>query len=114
MLRNCDDAARLGQEQVKPKIIKLGIINAKARKLPQPKYTATAKAAGISGEVRIVVTIEPSGKVVEAEAVSGHPVLLPSAIEAARRAEFYSFNFDGPPAVAKGILVYQFKLRRRR
>jgi protein TonB len=101
-------------EKAQPKIIRLGIVNAKAKKFPQPKYPATAKAAGISGEVKVRVTVEPTGKVVKAEAVSGHELLLPSAIEAARQAEFYSFPADGPPLYVEGILVYQFRLRKRR
>ena len=110
-----DNAAKTSQEQANRKIVILGVVNAKARKFPQPKYPVAAKAAAISGEVRVRVTINISdGKVVEAEAISGHQLLRPVTVEAARRAEFYPTRYDGPPAYAKGILVYQFRLPKRR
>lgn len=109
------NVARVGQEGGERKVIKLGILNGKARILPHPKYPADAKAAGISGEAKVEVTIDAwSGKVVEAKGISGPQLLLLSAIEAAKRAQFYPAIGEGLPIGVKGILVYQFKLPGKR
>jgi TonB family protein len=53
-----------------------------------PAYPAIAKAAHAFGEVKIEVTVDETGRVIAAHAVSGHPLLQAAAVSAARQASF--------------------------
>jgi TonB family protein len=51
-----------------------------------PKYPRLAMLARIQGKVELELTLDPvTGEVLDASAVSGHPLLKPSAIEAAKQ-----------------------------
>lgn len=68
--------------------IKAGVLNGKALALPKPDYPAIARAAHASGVVVVQVLIDENGNVVEAHAVSGHPLLQAVCVAAARAARF--------------------------
>jgi TonB family protein len=90
------------------KTISGGVLNAKATSKPQPPYPPLAKAARASGTVNVQVTVDESGNVVEAKAVSGHPLLQSAAIAAARQAKFTPTLLSGKPVRVTGILTYNF------
>jgi TonB family protein len=92
------------------KTISGGVINAKAKSMPQPVYPSVAKAARASGTVNVQVTVDESGNVVDAKAVSGHPLLQSAAIAAARQAKFSPTLLGGKPVRVTGILTYNFVL----
>jgi TonB family protein len=60
------------------------------------------------GPVAVQVLIDEEGNVIAASAVSGHPLLKASAIEAARKAKFAPALLSGKPVKISGILVYIF------
>jgi TonB family protein len=93
----------------KPKApISGGVLNGKAISLPRPAYPPIAKAARASGAVAVQVTIDESGKVISARAVTGHPLLQQSAIQAAYGARFSPTLLSGQPVKVTGILTYNF------
>lgn len=47
-----------------------------------PSYPEIAKTMKLSGKVRIVAKVAPSGKVISTEVVGGHPVLARAAADA--------------------------------
>jgi TonB family protein len=85
-----------------------GVLNGKAISLPKPVYPAIARAARASGTVIVQVTIDESGKVTEARAVSGHPLLQASAVQAARQARFSPTQLAGKPVRITGTISYNF------
>jgi TonB family protein len=85
-----------------------GILNAKATSLPKPPYPAVARAARASGTVIVQVTVDETGKVTEARAISGHPLLKAAAEQAARQARFTPTTLSGQPVKVKGVLTYNF------
>ena len=85
-----------------------GVLNGKATYLPKPAYPPIAKAAHASGIVNVQVTIDENGNVISASAVSGHPLLKPSAVAAARQAKFSPTKLSGQPVKVTGVLVYNF------
>jgi TonB family protein len=85
-----------------------GTLNGKAVDLPAPEYPAIARAAHASGSVTVEITIDESGAVVAAHAVSGHPLLQAAAVNAARQASFTPTRLSGEPVKVTGILVYNF------
>lgn len=93
---------------IPPKTISGGVLNGKATSLPQPAYPPIAKAAHASGSVSVQVLVDESGNVLTASAVSGHPLLKQSAVQAARQAKFRPTLLSGQPVKVTGIIVYNF------
>jgi TonB family protein len=86
-----------------------GVLNAKAIALPFPEYPLMARAAGISGMVKVGVTVDEQGNVIEARALSGHPLLQSASVDAARQAKFSPTRLTGEPVKVSGILTYSFE-----
>jgi TonB family protein len=79
-------------------------------KLVQPIYPPVARAARITGDVDLVLTVRPDGAVDSVAVASGHPLLRESAMTSARQSQFecrgcteqfykyrlvYTFNIEG-------------------
>lgn len=85
-----------------------GVLNGKAISKPQPEYPAIARAAKAAGTVTVQITVDESGNVISARAVSGHPLLQQSAVAAARQAKFSPTKLSGQPVKVTGVLTYNF------
>src|SRR5690606_20755406 len=91
-----------------PKQISGGVLNGKAISLPKPPYPPAARAVKATGSVNVQVLVDEQGNVVSASAVSGHPLLRPAAVQAARSAKFSPTKLAGQPVKVSGMLVYNF------
>lgn len=92
-----------------PNILASGAnLNDQAVEMPPPVYPPAARAVKAAGTVVVQVTINEKGKVTAANAISGHPLLRASAVQAARKAKFKPSAQSGKPAPAKGVLTYDF------
>jgi TonB family protein len=89
-----------------------GVLNEKAVSKPQPPYPPIAKAAHAAGLVTVQVTVDETGHVVAAEAVSGHPLLRQAAADAARQARLSPTLLGGKPVKVSGVLTYNFVLEQ--
>lgn len=85
-----------------------GILNDKAVALPAPEYPAAAKAVNAGGVVVVLVLVDEGGNVIDARAMSGHPLLRASAVTAARQALFAPTSVNGSPVKVSGELTYNF------
>ncbi len=92
-----------------PKVISGGVVNGKATNLVKPPYPAAARAVRASGAVNVQVTIDESGNVISASAVSGHPLLRAAAVQAARSSKFSPTLLSGQPVKVTGVIVYNFQ-----
>ncbi|MBV9928716.1 MAG: TonB family protein [Acidobacteria bacterium] len=88
--------------------VSAGALDGKAISKPAPPYPPVAKAAQASGTVTVRVTVDETGSVVSAAAVSGHPLLRAAAVAAARQAKFAPTIADGKPLRVSGTLSYSF------
>ncbi len=88
-----------------------GVLNGQATSKPTPAYPANAKAVRASGEVKVQVTINPDGKVVSAQAISGHPLLRAAAATTARSWRFTPTRLSGQPVETTGIIIFNFTLQ---
>lgn len=94
----------------KPKEIRVGVVNKRARYIPKPGVARDIKA---TGEVKVEIKVDMNGKVTFAKAVSGNPLLYPAAEASARRTRFAPTLIDGgPPIIVVAYLVYNFKSRK--
>ncbi len=91
--------------------IRGGVLNGKAISLPKPSYPEAARVAGASGTVAVQITINESGDVMTASAVSGDPLLHAAAVAAAYRAKFSPTRLSGQPVKVSGTVTYNFVLR---
>lgn len=94
--------------QPKNVIKSLGVANGIAKDLPKPIYPTPAKAVKAQGAVNVQIIIDEQGRVISANAVSGHPLLRQAAEQAARRAVFSPTKLSNVPVKASGIIVYNF------
>ena len=85
-----------------------GVLNSKAIDLPQPAYTPAARAVRATGTVTVQVTVDEKGEVISAKAVSGHPLLHASALQAARKARFAPMLLGGERVKVTGVLTFSF------
>ncbi len=91
------------------KIVSGGVVNGKATNLVMPTYSAAAKAVHAAGKVEVQVMIDEEGRVISASAVNGHPLLIPSAVSAARSSKFTPTLLSKQKVKVTGIIVYNFK-----
>jgi len=88
-----------------------GVLQGSAVKRVPPVYPPEAKAAKVSGAVQVQITINEAGEVVNAEAVSGHPLLREPAVAAARQWQFKATEISGQSVKIQGTLTFNFTLQ---
>jgi protein TonB len=64
---------------------------------PEPDYPVLARQAKLSGTVIIEAIIDEHGNVKGMQVVSGHPLLIPSALSAVSRRKYEPTILDGEP-----------------
>ncbi|HEX8398369.1 MAG TPA: TonB family protein [Pyrinomonadaceae bacterium] len=84
-------------------------VRGRVEDLIKPEYTEAAKRARAAGTVNVRVKIDESGKVTEAKAVFGNPLLRAAAEQAARETKFAPVSVAGRAVKVIGTLVYRFK-----
>jgi len=88
-----------------------GVLNGRAISLATPPYPAEARSSHASGQVRVRVIIDETGKVIEANAtnISGtNSSLIDAAEHAARRSRFTPTFVSGMPVKVSGVIIYNF------
>jgi TonB family protein len=68
-----------------------------------PTYPEIARRMNITGVVRLLVTVTPSGSVKDAKVVGGHPVLATSALDAVKK-----WRYEPSAQEATGIVEFRF------
>ena len=76
----------------------------------RPEYPQSAKRARISGAVIIEVTVDETGKVVEAKSLCGPNALVETAVKAAYDWKFTPTLLNGNPVKVKGTITFNFNL----
>lgn len=74
----------------------------------EPAYPPRAKQAGVSGSVRINALIGADGRVVDLKPISGHPFLVPAAMEAAGQWVYQPTFLNGKPVEVTTEIVMDF------
>jgi protein TonB len=70
---------------------------AKLIRQPRPVYPPLAKQARISGVVHLAAVIGKEGNVIDLRVISGHPLLIPSAIDAVKNWVYQVTLLNGEP-----------------
>jgi protein TonB len=86
------------------------LLNGLAISLPKPPYPPLAKQVGAQGSVNVQVLIDETGKVISAKAVTGNPLLMRAAQQAAFGAVFSPTKLGDQAVKVSGVITYNFQL----
>jgi periplasmic protein TonB len=75
----------------------------------EPKYPLLAMQARIQGQVLLIAIIGKDGNIKQLSLVSGHPVLVPAAIEAVRQWHYRPFLLNGEPVEVETSVTVTFR-----
>jgi protein TonB len=97
---------------VTPQRIKVGgnVQSAKLVRQPRPVYPPLAKQARISGVVKLSAVISKDGTIQQLEVISGHPLLVPSALDAVKQWVYQPTQLNGEPVEVQTQIDVNFTL----
>jgi protein TonB len=95
-----------------PQRIKVGgnVQSAKLVRQPRPVYPPLAKQARISGVVKLSAIISKDGTIQHLEVISGHPLLVPAALEAVKQWVYQPTLLNGEPVEVQTQIDVNFTL----
>jgi TonB family protein len=79
----------------------------KAKSKVAPTFPDLARKMGISGVVKVQVTVAPNGTVAEAKLVGGHPLLATAALDAVKK-----WRFEAAATGSTGVVEFKFEPRQ--
>ena len=106
-LRSHPEIAQRAIETDDPK----DLLNGKALSLPTPEFPLLARGVRASGTIIVRIIIDEDGKVIAAQAIGGHPLLISATEQAARKAIFTPTLEQGKPIKVLGKVQYNFIAR---
>jgi len=86
------------------------VLQGKAIERKIPEYPVPAKQIRLEGTVVVEVVISPDGRVEAAHAISGHPLFVKAATDAAWGWRFQPTLLSGTPVSVTGVITFVFKL----
>jgi protein TonB len=87
------------------------VINSKIIVKPAPAYPLIARQVRAQGTVTVEILIDEQGRVISAQATSGHPLLRAAAQGSAYQARFSPTSISGQPVKVSGVITYNFVLQ---
>ena len=87
------------------------VLISKVISLPPPAYPIMARNIRVFGAVNVQILVDEQGRVISAQTVSGHPMLVTAAKDAAMRARFTPTILNGQPVKIQGVITYNFVLQ---
>jgi protein TonB len=103
---------KVEEKKVTPSRIRVGgnVQAAMAIRAPKPAYPPLAKQARIQGVVRLNAIIGKDGSIQDLKAASGHPLLVPSALEAVKQWLYKPTLLNGEPVEVVTVIDVNFTL----
>ena len=78
-------------------------ISRKVKTKVAPAYPEIARRMNITGVVKVLITVTPTGSVKDVKLMGGHPVLANSAMDAVKK-----WHFEAGPQESTGIVEFRF------
>jgi len=76
----------------------------------EPVYPALARAARVQGDVILTAIISTNGEIENLQLVSGHPMLVPSALAAVKQWRYKPYLLNGTPTEVETTITVIFTL----
>jgi protein TonB len=90
--------------------ISQGVLQGNALSQPKPVYPPIARSARISGSVVLAATISKNGTIENLRLVSGHPMLVPAAMDAVRQWRYKPYMLNGDPVEVDTQITVNFTM----
>jgi len=97
-------------DNAKPLPVSSTVLQGKAITRVVPVYPELPKRIRMPGEVSVEVIISPDGRVESTRVVSGHPMFVTAALQAARGWRFEPTLLNGVAVRVTGVITFVFKL----
>ena len=91
-----------------PLKVSIGVTQGLAIRKVTPQYPVIARSAHVTGPVQVQVLISEEGRVIDAEVLSGNPLLRQAALAAARQWVFRPTLLSNVPVKVQGLLTFNF------
>lgn len=105
-----------GKSSPKPPLrvrVSQGVSQAMILRKVQPVYPEEARQGHVEGMVVMKAIISESGNVIELTLVSGHPSLVPAALEAVKQWKYKPYLLNNQPVQLETLVTVAFELNRR-
>ena len=76
----------------------------------EPSYPPLARAARVQGDVVLTAVISVNGDIENLQLVSGHPMLVPSALSAVKQWRYKPYLLNGQPVEVETTITVIFSL----
>ncbi len=90
--------------------ISQGVTRGLLIKRVEPSYPPLARAARVQGDVVLTAVISVNGDIENLQLVSGHPMLVPSAITAVKQWRYKPYLLNGQPVEVETTITVIFSL----
>jgi periplasmic protein TonB len=103
---------KVEEKKAAPQRIRVGgnVQAAMTIRAPKPAYPPLAKQARIQGVVRLNAIIGKDGSIQDLKAASGHPLLVPAALEAVKQWLYKPTLLNGEPVEVVTVIDVNFTL----
>jgi protein TonB len=96
-----------------PRPVSGGVMEGYLVKQVQPVYPRMAQIAGVQGDVILQAMIDREGRIEQLQAVSGHPMLVPAALDAVGQWRYRPYRLNGEPVEVETQITVRFILSGR-
>ncbi|HEY6352296.1 MAG TPA: energy transducer TonB [Candidatus Angelobacter sp.] len=100
----------IGQEVRTLVVVKTNASGGRELSNAVPEYPQMAKIAHIEGDVALTATINEGGLIENLRAVSGHPILIQSAMDAVRQWKYEPFLLEGKPVAVETRITVSYRM----
>jgi protein TonB len=76
----------------------------------EPEYPILARRAQVEGTVQLKATISKEGLIEDLQLMNGHPLLVPSAMEAVKQWRYRPYTLNGKPVEVETLINVHFLL----
>ncbi len=76
----------------------------------EPTYPTLARAARVQGDVVLSAIIDVNGQITNLQLVSGHPMLVPAALDAVKQWRYKPYLLNGQPVEVETTITVIFSL----
>jgi periplasmic protein TonB len=97
-------------EPVKRVRVSQGVTQGLLLQKVEPKYPKIALAARITGVVLLKAVISKDGTIKELQVVTGHPMLIPSALDAVKQWRYRPYLLNGEPVEVETNITVTFMI----
>lgn len=97
-------------EAPKRVVVSQGVTEGLLLKKVMPQYPAIARSAHIAGAVQLAAIIGKDGNIENLQVVSGHPMLVQSALQAVKQWKYKPYILNGQPVEVQTTITVNFSL----